>query len=124
MNDNPQEFKRAYSVESLAEGEGRYQVFTPFGFGDGDHFVIILKSKENGEMFLTDEGHTYMHLSYREPMSPIWPEVRDKAIEDALKEYGVQEREGELTIAIDKIDEASDALHNFVQCLIQIARSQ
>ncbi len=46
-----------------SEGMNRYRVFTPFMFEDGDHLSIILK-RENGKWMLSDEGHTYMHLTY------------------------------------------------------------
>jgi hypothetical protein len=46
-----------------SEGINRFRVFTPFQFDDGDHLAIVLK-KENGNWILSDEGHTYMHLTY------------------------------------------------------------
>ena len=39
-------------------------VFTPFRFDDGDHITIVLKKKEQAGWVLSDEGHTYMHLTY------------------------------------------------------------
>ena len=45
------------------EGVDRFRVFTPFMFEDGDHLAIVLK-RENGGWILSDEGHTYMHLTY------------------------------------------------------------
>ena len=41
----------------------RFLVFTPFTFDDGDHLAIVLKRYDK-HWFLSDEGHTYMHLSY------------------------------------------------------------
>ena len=62
----------------------RYQVFTPFLFDDGDHLVIVLK-RNNSHWVLSDEGHTYMHLTYRTGRegSP----TRDKA-EDYYQCFG------------------------------------
>ena len=45
------------------DGIDRYYISTPFTFEDGDELVIILK-KEKDKWILTDEGHTFMHLSY------------------------------------------------------------
>jgi len=45
------------------EGENRFRVFTPFMFEDGDHLAIVLK-REQEHWMLSDEGHTYMHLTY------------------------------------------------------------
>ena len=50
-------------INIKSEGINRYRVFTPFVFNDGDNLSIIIK-KENGKLVLSDEGHTYMHLSY------------------------------------------------------------
>ena len=36
-----------------AEGVGRFRVFTPFMFEDGDHLAIVMKS-ENGGWALSD----------------------------------------------------------------------
>jgi hypothetical protein len=49
-------------IRLVSEGMNRYQVFTPFQFEDGDHLVIVLK-QENSHWLLSDEGHTYMHLT-------------------------------------------------------------
>jgi hypothetical protein len=50
-------------IRLVSEGMNRYQVLTPFQFEDGDHLVIVLK-QENSHWLLSDEGHTYMHLTY------------------------------------------------------------
>jgi hypothetical protein len=46
-----------------AEGVDRYRVFTPFLFEDGYHLAIVLK-REKTAWSLSDESHTYMHLTY------------------------------------------------------------
>ena len=51
-------------IRLMSEGVDRYQVFTPFVFDDGDHLVIVLKH-QNSHWVLSDEGHTYMHLTYK-----------------------------------------------------------
>ena len=50
-------------VRVIPDGKDRFRVFTPFMFDDGDHISIVLK-KEQGGWVLSDEGHTYMHLTY------------------------------------------------------------
>ena len=59
-----QDFKQKVSgkIRLTAEGMGRYRVFTPFMFQDGDHLAVVLK-REGDHWLLTDEGHTYMHLT-------------------------------------------------------------
>jgi hypothetical protein len=50
-------------VRLLPEGVDRYRVFTPFMFDDGDHWALVLRHERKG-WILSDEGHTYMHLTY------------------------------------------------------------
>ena len=60
-----QDFHRKVSqkIRLSGEGIGRFRVFTPFLFDDGDHLAIVLK-KEGTRWVLSDEAHTYMHLTY------------------------------------------------------------
>jgi len=59
------EFKRKVCDELALEqeGQGRHLVHTPFSFDDGDNLIIVLK-RDGDAWILTDEAHTYMHLSY------------------------------------------------------------
>ncbi len=66
-----------------SEGIERYRVFTPFMFEDGDHLAILLKS-ENGKWLLSDEGHTYMHLTYDLDEKDLQRGTRQKLITNAL----------------------------------------
>lgn len=50
-------------IEIIREGKDRFVVATPFTFEDGDNLNTILKKNGTGWYF-TDEGHTFMHLSY------------------------------------------------------------
>ena len=59
------------SVELFPEGVDRYRIFTPFHFDDGDHFVIALRKGNRGTWIITDEGHTYMHMSYHMDLSSL-----------------------------------------------------
>src|SRR5690348_10055801 len=88
-------FKRKVSQEVQIEPEGidRFIVYTPFQFEDGDHYVVVLK-RINDEWILTDEGHTFMHLSYGEV--DLTTTTRKKLIEDALTTFGVSNESGEL----------------------------
>lgn len=110
----------ADSITLLPEGIKRYQVFTPFRFDDGDHFVIVLREDERGNLIITDEGHTYMHMSYWMDLSSISSGNRNEIIESALEKYSIQERNGQLIAPIDKMSDAGNVLYNFIQCLISI----
>lgn len=101
-----------------SEGINRFRVFTPFMFEDGDHLSILLKS-ENGRWLLSDEGHTFMHLTYDIEEKDLRQGTRQKIITNALSVFEVQDREGELCIVI-KNDDYGNALYSFIQALLRI----
>jgi hypothetical protein len=104
-------------VDLRPEGEGRFVVFTPFRFEDGDHFAIILK-KENDGWILSDEASTLMHLSYQMD-DDIDSGNRGEIIQGSLAGFSVQNRSGELIIPISE-GRFGDALFNFVQALTKV----
>ena len=106
------------SIELQQEGNHRYLVFTPFEFGDGDSFVIILK-KESEDWFLTDEGHTIMHLSYWIDEKKLLHGVYWKNIANTIKNFNLVEDDGELILKIDD-DHFGDALFTYIQALMRI----
>ena len=54
------------SIEFRELGIGKSLVHTGYTYPDGDEFRIVLEIKKNGEVLLTDEGHTMMWLSYED----------------------------------------------------------
>lgn len=100
------------------EGINRYRVVTPFLFDDGDHLVVVLKM-EGKRWVLTDEAHTYMHLSYDIDESSLHQGTRQKIISNALSTYGIQDNEGELILNVSG-NGFGDALYSFVQGLLKI----
>jgi hypothetical protein len=101
------------------EGMDRYHIFTPFMFNDGDHLVTLLKKSARG-WAITDEGHTFMHLSYDLDMRVLETGTRQSMIGSALSMFGIQDADGELLIPIEN-EAYGDALYNFIQGLIKIA---
>lgn len=106
-------------IRLAAEGLGRFRVFTPFRFEDGDHLAIVLK-QENGSWVLTDEGHTYMHLTYDLEERDLQRGTRQKIIANALSAFQVEDREGELVLSIPE-QRYGDALYSYVQALLKIS---
>jgi hypothetical protein len=102
-----------------SEGVERYRVFTPFMFEDGDHLAIVLK-RENGRWLLSDEGHTYMHLTYDLDERDLRGGTRQRIITNALTAFSVDDREGELVLPIPG-ERYGDALYSFVQALLKIS---
>lgn len=100
------------------EGIERYRVLTPFLFEDGDHLAIVLR-KERSEWILSDEGHTYMHLTYDIDEKDLQRGTRQKIITNALSMFNVNDREGELILPIQD-DHYGDALYSFAQALLKI----
>ena len=78
-------------VNLISHGVNRYLVETPYIFGDGDAFVIVLK-KQGNKWILTDEGHTFMHLSYFLDIDDISEGTRGKIVESTLSAFQVEER--------------------------------
>lgn len=79
------------------EGDERFRVFTPFLFEDGDHLAIVLKKREN-MWVLSDEGHTYMHLTCDLDEKDFQKGTRQKIIGNALSAFRVEDRDGEETV--------------------------
>ena len=106
-------------VRVEAEGVHRYRVFTPFLFEDGDHLVVVLKREEE-QWVLTDEGHTFMHLTYDLDEKDLRSGGRQKIISNALAAFSVVDRNGELILSINN-DQYGDALYSYVQALLKIS---
>lgn len=105
-------------VRLQSEGVDRYRVFTPFLFEDGDHLAIVLK-RERSRWLLTDEGHTYMHLTYDIDEKDLQRGTRQKVITNALSVFQVEDRDGELIFEINE-DRYGDALYSYIQALLKI----
>lgn len=109
----------ASEVSLVAESAGRFRVFAPFGFDDGDEFVIVL-IREGDRWVLSDEAHTYMHLSYDIDLADLRSGRREEIIANALTTFEIEDRNGELVRPI-RGDAFGDALFSFVHGLLRIA---
>lgn len=107
------------SVQLANEGVNRYRVFTPFLFEDGDHLAVVLK-REGGSWILSDEGHTYMHLTYDLDEKDLQRGNRQKIISNALSMFSVDDVDGELRLLIPE-EQFGDGLFSFVQALLKIS---
>lgn len=116
-----QEFmdKVSAKVRLMEEGVGRYRVFTPFQFDDGDHLSIILK-RDGGQWQLTDEAHTFMRLTYEIDEQDLLRGNRQTIIDKALSMFYVEDHDGELVLTVEN-EQYGDALYSFVQALLRIA---
>ena len=115
-----QEFMEKVSakVRLMEEGLGRYRVFTPFQFDDGDHLSIVLR--QDGQQWqLSDEAHTFMRLTYEIEEKDLLSGNRQTIIDNALSMFYVEDRDGELVLDIEN-GQFGDALYSFVQALLKI----
>ncbi len=106
------------AVSLDAKGLDRYEVMTPFMTDDGDHLVVVLK-KVDEKWVLSDEGHTYMYLSYRMDEKDYRSGNRGTIISDVLSHASVEDREGELVLPVPD-DRFGDALYTFLQTLTKV----
>lgn len=107
-------------IKLTAKGSNRFVVLTPFMFEDGDCLVIILKFDPDSRKWrLTDEGHTFMHLSYFMDEKDFAKGTRQKIIDNTKQMFSVREDNGELILDVCEED-FGDALYDFVQCLLKI----
>ncbi len=67
------------------------QINTPFYFPDGDPYMIYLKELPDGDLRLTDGGHTFMHMSYESTWHP-------KRLTKILVNTCICEKDGELFV--------------------------
>lgn len=106
-------------IRLLEEEKNRFRVFTPFRFDDGDHLSIVFK-KEQNQWLLSDEGHTYLHLSYSINLKDLDNGTRHEILESILEEFQLEDRYGELIVRINE-NEYGEALYRFAQGLIKIS---
>jgi hypothetical protein len=119
--DLERDFKRKVceQVRLVPEGMGRYRVFTPFKFEDGDHLAIVLKRLDDSWL-LSDEGHTFMHVSYDLDERDLQRGTRQRILVNTLSAFSVEDREGELELEIPD-ERFGDALYSFIQALLKVS---
>lgn len=115
-----QDFHRKVSQKIWLSPEGidRFRVFTPFLFEDGDHLAIVLK-KEGVRWVLSDEAHTFMHLTYDIDEKDLHRGTRQTIISNSLSTFGIEDHDGELVLEVPE-ERYGDALYSFVQGLLKI----
>jgi hypothetical protein len=79
----------------------------------------VLKREHDGWL-LTDEGHTYMHLTYDLDEKDLYRGTRSQIITNALSAFSVEDRDGELRLSIPN-QHFGDALYSFVQAILKIS---
>ena len=93
-------------------------MFTPFQFEDGDFFSIVLKN-ENGKWFLTDEGHTLMHLSYELDIDLIEKGARAQILSNVLSQFELSVKDGAITSELN--GSWGDSLVSYIPGVVRIS---
>jgi hypothetical protein len=106
-------------IRLMPEGIDRFRVFTPFQFDDGDSFAIVLK-RIGDNWILSDEGHTFMHLSYDMDIDSLDKGTRAKIISTTVNMFGIAEKEGTLYAHVNN-DNMGNVFYNYIQALIKIS---
>ncbi len=110
--------------ESICSGYGfdeidsnSYLVHTNMFFDDGDELHIVLKDLGDS-LFLTDEGHTMMWLSYEDFN---FTESRTRLLDGILGQNCVTMDEGRICVSVDRFEDVGSALSSLVQAILQTA---
>ncbi|MCY3628026.1 MAG: DUF1828 domain-containing protein [Gammaproteobacteria bacterium] len=111
--------KVSKKIRIQQEGINRFLVFTPFMFDDGDHLVIIIRTDDD-RIVLTDEAHTFMHLTYWIKERDLLTGTRQTIVSNALSMFGVQDIDGELILEVPD-QQYGDALFSFIQAILKIS---
>lgn len=117
------DFRRRLSteVELRPYGRGLRQILTPFTLADGDVVSVFLK-KDGERWTITDDGNTWMQLSYAydsDDRSPEIPECR-AAIARAISEFGIEDHDGEWTVPVEGAG-FGDALLSMIQGILKVS---
>ena len=110
--------KVSEKIKLSAEGEERFRVLTPFQFEDGDQLVIVLK-RVGDRWILSDEAHTYLHLTYDIDENLLQSGSHRKFILKALSMFDVEDIDGELMLDVSD-GRYGEALYDFAQALLKI----
>lgn len=111
--------KVSEKIRIQQKGINRFLVLSPFMFDDGDHLVIVIRA-DGDQIVLTDEAHTYMHLTYWIKESDLLTGTRQTIIASALSTFGVQDIDGELILEVPD-HQYGDALFSFIQAILKIS---
>lgn len=101
--------------------DGAMMVHTHFQFPDGDHYAIQLSQTTQGELRLSDRGHTLMHISYEHDIDGFMDGTRGMLLERIMNENGLQwEKDGGALCFDTPPERLPKAIFRFGQALTQV----
>lgn len=91
-----------------------------FKFPDGDHFPIYVSETKNGNIVLSDQGHTLMHISYEHDIDSFYKDPRKESLlKQIVLESKIKEKSGVFSVE-SKPDDIVEAIFRFGQSLTKI----
>ena len=100
------------------ENEHLYRINTPFGFDDGDSYLIFLEWKPDGYI-ISDRGHTLMHISYWTDTERFFEGRRGKTLEAIINRFGLNFESGEIKLRT-AAENIGEAVFHYLQALDKI----
>ncbi len=107
-------------IEIISDGVDSYEVITPFYFDDGDMYTIRLEKSTFNNWYFTDEGNTFMRLSYEMDVNNLTKEGRRfEIVNSVVNSLDIQNSDGELISNVQN-EEYGKSLYNLIQCITRI----
>jgi hypothetical protein len=110
--------KLGEGIEVEKEHEGLFRVDTPFGFDDGDSYLIFVEKKIDGYV-ISDRGHTLMHMSYWTDSDRLFEGRRGRIFNDILSRFGLQNDGGAIKL-ITSEEKIGESVYSYIQALDKI----
>jgi len=105
------------AMSFIHSGADKIILDTPFTFPDGDAIKVVLKTGDHG-LYLTDEGHTFMHLSYDD--IDVTKGKRKDLLNNILAMHYINNVSGELIVNLEG-EQLGNAFFTFLQGLDKIS---
>lgn len=124
MNANTSELQRMLCEQwctdaEVAQDEGGIRLSLPLVEADGDYVTVWLR-QELGGWKITDNGTTFMRLSYSMDVDLLNEGSRSKVVERVVGEQGVELHDGELSTVVTEGD-LGPGLLRFGQAMLRLS---
>lgn len=106
-------------IRIMERRKGTLMLDTPFAFPDGDHYPIYIEPLPTGGVRLSDNGHTFMHLSYENEVESFRKGTRGRLLGQILGETGLEEAEGAFSLETS-LEGLAEAVFRFGQGLTKV----
>lgn len=104
-------------VHQCADGE--LMLDSQFRFPDGDTFPIQMSGCRDGNVRLSDEGDTFMRISYEHDVDSFFKGTRGVLLDHILSEGGVEWEGGALTVRTSQ-EGLAEAIFRFGQTITRV----